>query len=367
MRTRILSGFSRRPLSVVILVLCSVTFGAAWWFGVQVAQKGNSHRNNRPVVIRRSDLTSLIVYDGATTSGDGLITARYVANLLGHFGIKPDIRHVSNYSSGLCSGFNATFICGMSQNTVMPASLLSDIGRSDKTVCWINRHLGQLTSLPGIEARLGLGYQDFLDDEEYKTVTYRGIALPKADGEINRIWISNPAEVQTLAAAHDPNGELPYAVRSGSFWYFADSVFSFNTESDRSVIFADLLHDILNQPHPLERRAMVRIEDVSADSDPADLRRVANVLYSRRMPFQVALIPIFKDPARRIETYLSDKPDVVDALHYMVARGGTIVLHGVTHQLHAASADDFEFWDALTGRATPDGGLSAMSHKLEAA
>src|SRR5262249_50350464 len=159
----------------------------------------------------------------------------------------------------------------------------------------------------------------------------------------------------------------PYAVRSGSFWYFADSVFSFNSEGDRSIVFADLLHEILNQPHPRERRALVRIEDVSADSNPADLRRVADVLSRRGIPFQVALIPIYKDPARRLELYLSDRPEVVQALRYMIARGGSIVLHGVTHQLNGVSADDFEFWDALNAKPTSDSSAEAIAHKLEAA
>jgi hypothetical protein len=111
---------------------------------------------------------------------------------------------------------------------------------------------------------------------------------------------------------------------------------------------------------------MVRIEDVSADSNPADLRRVADVLNRRGIPFQVALIPIYKDPGRRIELYLSDRPEVVEALRYMVARGGAIVLHGVTHQLHGASADDFEFWDTLNAKPTADSSQEAMAHKLEA-
>ena len=361
------SNLDRSRLSKLLLALCVTALASVLWLTPKLASTVPSDHIGRQIVIRRSGVTSLVIYDGAPDSGDGLITARYVANLLGHFGIKPEIRHLSNYTPELLQQFNATFVCGTTAGTVMPASLLSDVGQSDKTVCWINRHLGQLTSQPDIPARLGLSFSDFLDDEEYETVSYRGISLPKADREINTIKINDRSRVQVLATARDPHGEIPYAMRSGSFWYFADSVFGYNTESDRSIVFADLLHEILNQPHPRERRAMVRIEDVSADSNPADLRRVADVLNQRGIPFQVALIPIYKDPGRRVELYLSDRPEVVEALHYMIARGGAIVLHGVTHQLHAASADDFEFWDALNAKPTADSSQEAMAHKLEAA
>lgn len=367
MRVSPLLSLRRSPLSLALLLLCLLALAAVLWLSPRLTSTALLTHGNEPIVVRRSGLSSLIVYDGPAASGDGLITARYVANLLGHFGIRPDIRHISGYVGGLAEQFNATFVCGAASGTTMPKSLLADLARSEKPVCWINRHLGQFTSQPDAAARLGFAGGDFLDDEEFSTIIYLGMTLPKNDSEINGIKITDAARVQIVATARDANGEMPYVVRSGSFWYFADSVFGFNSESDRSIVFADLLHDILNQPHQHERRAMVRIEDVSADSDPRDLRRVADLLYSRRVPFQIALIPIFKDPARRIETYLSDEPGVVDALHYMVAHGGTIVLHGVTHQLHGASADDFEFWDSLSGRATPDGSLTALSHKLEAA
>ena len=109
------------------------------------------------------------------------------------------------------------------------------------------------------------------------------------------------------------------------------------------------------------------MEDVSADSDPDDLRRVTDVLAARRIRSQIALIPVFKDPSNHVELYLSDRPEVVEALHYMVAHGGTIVMHGVTHQVHGVSGDDYEFWDALANRPAPDGAFAVLKPKPSAA
>jgi uncharacterized protein YdaL len=311
-------------------------------------------------------MSALVVYDGPAESGDGLTTARYVANLLGHFGIRPEITNVSSYAAGRCDRFSVTFVCGMTAGTILPQPFLQDIAGTVRPVCWINRHIKQLLSFGNQSARLGLAFTDYADDSEFPSVGYRGFSLPKPDGEINLVRITDPSRAQVLATAVGDDGKTPYAIRSGSFWYFADSIFAYNTESDRSLVFADLLHDILDQQHPQQRRALVRIEDVSADSDPQDLRRVADVLHARGIPFQIALIPIFRNPTRHVELYLSDQPDVVEAVRYMVRQGGQVVLHGVTHQLYGESGDDFEFWDTLGGKATPDGDPASLNRKLEA-
>jgi uncharacterized protein YdaL len=41
----------------------------------------------------------------------------------------------------------------------------------------------------------------------------------------------------------------------------------------------------------------------------------------------------------------------------MIAKGGTPIMHGVTHQVHGLSGDEYEFWDELGNRAV--GGDSA--------
>ena len=105
------------------------------------------------------------------------------------------------------------------------------------------------------------------------------------------------------------------------------------------------------------RRALIRIEDVDPTCDPRDLRGIADYLYSQDVPFQVAVIPVYADPLGvenggvPEEIRLSESPEVVEALQYMVARGGQIILHGYTHQYDATpnpynglTGDDSEFF-----------------------
>ena len=50
-------------------------------------------------------------------------------------------------------------------------------------------------------------------------------------------------------------------------------------------------------PQPRRRhRALVRIEDVGPDADPAELRAVADYLSSKKVPFTVAVYPRYRDP-----------------------------------------------------------------------
>ena len=83
-------------------------------------------------------------------------------------------------------------------------------------------------------------------------------------------------------------------------------------EGTRYLVLCDLLHDILGINHPSEMRAMVRIEDVSVDDDPDDLTRIANWLSDRHIPFGIALIPIFRDPAHSLEIRLGDRKSTVE-------------------------------------------------------
>src|SRR5262249_43443128 len=171
--------------------------------------------------------------------------------------------------------------------------------------------------------------------------------------------------VQVLATATNEDGDRePYAVRRNRFWYFADNPFSFVTEGSRYLVFCDLLHDILEIDHPAQKRPLARIEDVSAEIDASDLRQAADVLARRGVPFQVAVIPIFRNPAKGFEIYLSDRQSLVEAIRYTIGRGGTPVMHGVTHQLRGATGDDYEFWDENTGRAIPGDSAQLVRERL---
>jgi len=110
-------------------------------------------------------------------------------------------------------------------------------------------------------------------------------------------------------------------------------------------------------------RALVRLEDVSPGiNTPAELKAIADYLSSVNVPFSVAVIPAFADPKGYYNGGVAQSMNISqtgnatiaafnDALRYMVARGGTLIEHGNTHQYSnvanpysGVSGDDFEFY-----------------------
>jgi uncharacterized protein YdaL len=310
---------------------------------------------------------ALILFDGAPKRGEGALLASHVANLMGHFGFQAQVKQASDYTSRLADGFPVLFVCGTSDATVLPRALLEDVAQREQSTVWIHLHLDQLTALTNAATKLGLAYLEEDDEADMTTVIYHGVRLPKDYPDLDRIRILDTNKVEVVATAEnsDRTETAPYVLRSGKFWYFAAPGFAFEVESDVSLVLADLLHDILGVKHGEERRALARIEDVSPSSDPADLRRVADILSARHVPFQIALIPVYKDPVSHVDLTLSEVPEVVAAVKYMVAHGGTVHMHGVTHQFHGVSGDDYEFWDTVANRPTPDGPLNVLAPKLQ--
>ncbi len=354
---------ARRKFAIILpLVLLSV---AAIAFLPRLFRLNEEILPQSLIAIRGSDLSSLVVYDEPDREGSELMSARYVANLLGHFGIKPEIVHARDYSAGQADKYSALFVVSSAHYGPLPKVLVQDVAASRKPVCWLNRGIEQLLAESGVTEKLGFRFDRHVELPGEVSVIFKGKSLPKVEGLINVVTINDASKAEVLAVARNKSFSTPYAIKAGNFWYFADLVFSYSVDADRSLVLCETLHDILGQEHKNERYALVRIEDVNPESNPDQLRAVADVMASRGIPFQVSLIPIFKSAARRVDIYLSDRPLVVDALKYMVSRGGTIILHGVTHQLRGDTSDDFEFWDTLTGKPSHDSSKAAVMQKLE--
>jgi uncharacterized protein YdaL len=312
----------------------------------------------------------LVIHDSAPGRlPPGVEDGNAILDLLGHFGLHGQLTFVRDYRSGDLDHFRFAIILGVDEHSAaFPQPLLHDVRNARHPVLWIAGHLGDLLADPAFKERLGFKLSGPQLLPGFTSVVYKDHSLVKGDPSLFPVEIQDTSKVQVLATARNAAGETrPYAVRSGAFWYFADSPFSFALEGDRYLAFCDLLHDFLGIPHQEERKALVRIEDVSIESDPERLMHIADYLYSQKVPFQVGIFPIFRDPDEHEEVYLSDRPQIVRALRYMVAKGGSIVLHGSSHQLRGKSGDDYEFWDDMAGKPIPGDSRALVEQKLRVA
>ncbi len=284
--------------------------------------------------------------------------------LLGHFPVRADIVYQDDYQPGLINNYDAVFYIGGSHRTIPPA-FLNDVYSTEKTVVWIGRGLDQLGQAHPL-GKYGIAYLRVDASGTLDLVSYKGQALPRTSPVDSIVKVVNGGRASVLAWMEGKGQQdEPYALHSGNFWFFADipmegvdknSTYSADGASDNSayLVLADLLYDILGQNAPPSHQAMIRIEDIHPNTDPSRLANVVDYLYHKGIPFGIALVPVYVNPATNTVVHLSERPDLVKVLKDAQAKGGTIIEHGYTHQYKGETVVDYEFWDRDT-HAPPAG------------
>ena len=310
----------------------------------------------------------LILFEGSDIStnyarGD----ARELAMLLGHFAVTYKIQGVDSYKSNEIENYDLTFYIGFSKKNLPPDRFLKEIYTTQKNIVWINTGFEFFSAKFDLRKKFGFIVTQLDTVSNFDVVTAANRNFTKGEPNLNIINIADNRIVEIIATAFSTSKrkEDPYIVRSGNLIYIADSPFASATETDRYIYFADLLHDLLGQLHEEKHSALLRIEDVDVFENPSKLRDIADMLYSKDVPFLVGVIPLFVDPSVGMRVSLSDKPEFVDALHYMVSRGATIVMHGVTHQYQGTTATDFEFWDGSLNRKLKNDSKEYVEKKMK--
>jgi uncharacterized protein YdaL len=351
---RHLRAFSARRVNV-LLAVAVVVFGggAVWW------RAATSDLPPTDAGVRRAG--TLILYDTTGQYGAlGELYAIQVANLASHFG-KWDARPVAGYTKDDARRYRATIYIGSTFAEPVPNAFLDDVAAARSPVLWLGANLSLLTSRhPEVVGKLGFTAQAG-DTTPVSEVRYRKTSLTRdpASGGVTRLTVTKPARATAVGEVVRGDGSTePWAVKSGALTYVGEVPLSYLGSDDRYLAFADLLFDLLAPGTATRHRALVRIEDVGPQSDPTQLREIADYLAARQVPFAVATFVEYNDAAGRytggvpVHRTLSTTPAVVDALTYMVAHGGTLVMHGDTHGYAGApnpygvSAEDYEFWRA---------------------
>src|ERR1035437_8822617 len=278
---------------------------------------------------------------------------RQLAALMGHFNTKTTLIGVNQYSKNELNNFDFIFYIGYRLKNKVPDVFLNDILSSTKPITWLYTGFLEFSKSHNLLKAFGFNITNYDSTTGFDFVKSNGKIFTKGDTHTSIINIS------------DKKGETPYIIKSKNLIYVADSPFSYADENDRYLLFADMLHDILGENHKESHSALIRIEDISPMDNPDKLREIADVLSEKGIPFLVGVIPFYVDPGAGIRISLSDKPDLVDALKYMVKNGGTIVMHGITHQYKGITASDYEFWDDVTNKPIKDETETSISHKIE--
>jgi uncharacterized protein YdaL len=310
----------------------------------------------------------LIVVEGKTDMksvaiGDG----RHLATLLCHFHATSTVVGVEEYAPHSLRSFDQVFYIGFNAHNRVPEKFLADVMEDAVPVTWIHTGFLEFSASPAVSKHFGFHVAQIDSVGGYTVVEREHETFTKDEPNLNVVTITDRARVKVLAQAVSPRTKhkLPYIVQSGKFTYIADSPFSSIGSTDRYLLFADMLHDLIGEQHEQSHTGLVRIEDVNPLNDPGRLRDIADMLSGRGIPFLVGVSPFYVNPAEGLRISLSDKPELVDALKYMVRNGGAIVMHGVTHQYKGVTGSDFEFWDEGVARPIKGETIEGIQRKIE--
>ncbi len=312
----------RRIARITVLLLLG-SFVAATLLSVRVQAASNS----------RGRL--LLVYESRHPL---LVKADYVnamVNLLGHFNLRITSLSSDRYEPGLLSRYDYLMYLGNDHNDLPPA-FIADIAVTSKPVMWIDANIDEL-----VAQRKDLGWELEGTAFSLAQVEYLGRAVPvKYRQMMNSLRVGPDTKVWAWAKAG--NTRTPFVVSKGSFWYVARMDFW----KPYYYVIADILHDFLGADHETRARAFVRIEDIHPKRDAREIRAVTDELHAAGVPFMLAVIPVYQNPQTGEKVALHQAPALVEALRYAVARGGSVVLHGFTHQMgDSETGVGFEFWD----------------------
>ncbi len=353
-----------RVSCLVVALLALFTAFPQSLFAQKTAPRQEAGGSSEPVT-----KSVLVIYEGNDADTNMVRgEARQLSTLLGHFHANVTLKSADSYQPGEMEQFDVACFMGSSEICVPPTAVMKDIAeRTSKTFLWLNTGMFAFNEKFPTSERLGFEPLHEEQKSKFTLIRHENDGFTRGEAGITLIRITDPTRCSVIATATTSTQEptVPYIVRSGEFWYVADSPFAYVTETDRYLLFADVLHDILKEDHSSSHRAIIRIEDIHPMEDPDQLRAIADLLYAEKVPFLVALIPFYVDPQENTRVSLSDKPDFVDAIRYMVRRGGSVVMHGVTHQYKGVTANDVEFWDSDANKPFKDVTADSVRRKIE--
>ncbi|MBZ4425022.1 polysaccharide deacetylase family protein [Clostridioides difficile] len=294
-----------------------------------------------------SEITSstdkvLIIYDSKKETAYNRDILNIMRTLLGRFSSDIELLKLSNYDGEINKNYYShIFILGINENSYNndknTKNLISSLNSYKGTICW-----------------LGYGIENLLEHKKYNldyvgktnnivSVNYRGKSYNLDEHYVFNIVESKDTSNKVIGSINDTLNKYPYIINDKNLFY----VSKLDLDGVLFYIFCDSLNDIFNIKTFDKRRIFVRIEDVHAFREPKNLVEIADYLSSKNIPFTIALIPAYVNPKNHKVITLSESPEIVKAIKYMQDKGGTVILHGYTHQYkkEEVSGEGYEFWD----------------------
>lgn len=258
----------------------------------------------------------------------------YLNELLHVFNKKVDKIQIDDYKSGDIESYNSVFVINM-DNNIDNIQFLEDLSIYKNKIYWIGNKIEDFLS----ESKKYKIRYDSKNNNINKLI-YKDKSLVINSGAFYNI-ITPSKESKVLSYMSDAYNKYPFIINEDNLYYIS------RWDLEDSYIFEDSLNDFYNIRDFDKGKIFIRIEDVHPFRDTTQLRKIADYLYSKNIPFMIALIPTYVDTKTHAITTMDMNSDFIETIQYMQEKGGSIVLHGYTHQLgnEEVSGEGYEFWD----------------------
>lgn len=284
----------------------------------------------------------LVIYDSKKETAYNRDILKIMRTLLGRFSSDIDLLKLSDYDDEINKNYYShVFIIGINENSYdndkKTKYLLSALDSYKGNICW-----------------LGHGIENLLEYKKYNleylgktnnivSVNHKGKSYNLDEHYLFNLVKSKEVSNKVIGSIDDTLNKYPYIINDKNLFY----VSKLDLDGVLFYIFCDSLNDIFNIKKFDKGSIFVRIEDVHAFRDPKNLVDIADYLSSKDIPFAIALIPAYVNPKNHKIITLSESPEVVKAVKYMQDKGGTVILHGYTHQYkkEEVTGEGYEFWD----------------------
>lgn len=225
------------------------------------------------------------------------------------------------------------FYYGASSSTI-PESARNILNDSSIPIYAIGHNVNQLLSFQNLEQTRVAGVSKFLHARTNRTLSFES-----AD-TVTTVKPDTPSIIHASVIRN--NKTLPVLIQTGENFYAGIE----NLLNRPSLFVADSLFDFFGVEAASGHVGYIRLEDINPSSDPALVKEVGTYLLNREIPILLAVIPIYTDPDNGEIIRFTDRPELVDALRELEARGATVIAHGYTHQYRSSeTGEGFEFWD----------------------
>ncbi len=355
--------------------------------------------SHSPYAFKKDSLRVCLYYDEVPSSPEyklGEIYSIMFQNLLGHFREAKVVKKpLKDYQSGDLSSCDRAAYIGSHYAAPMGDNFLMDIYDYERPFLWVNYGIWKLSAFVGEQdnfiSKYGFSPKNLysFDDPDsyfsedpkfYKYFHYKGKRFRKyaryeetkkrmvTSAEIMLVE-NKDAEVLSMAEHTGSREKTPYVLHKNNFFYVADLPFSFIHESDRYLIFSDILFDFLQlPPRETKKNALMRLEDIHPRILPEEVYRTVNVMNGKYqngvkgLPFTISVIPRLIDVTGYLGgSYLDvalneyGGKEILKALKFATTKKARIIYHGYTHQdaenaecAIGVSGDGFEFWNVCS-------------------